>query len=94
MPALKVERAGVTYFVHAVAHGQGGAPRRSAVLSLVRALAAEGRALYSEQNLPAYYGFKAGSETLDHAVAADGTVKVVPAAPGYDSLMLGAKRAL
>ncbi|MEQ1920725.1 MAG: hypothetical protein ABL955_16160, partial [Elusimicrobiota bacterium] len=56
IPALKVERDGVTYFVHAVAHGQFGAPRRGAVLSLVRRVQAAGHALYSEQNLPAYYG--------------------------------------
>lgn len=94
VPALKVERNGITYFVHAVAHGQLGAPRRASVLALVRKLAAEGRSLYSEQNLPAYYGYKSGRETLDHAVAADGSVKIVPAAPGFDSLTLGVKRAL
>ncbi len=94
VPALTVERNGITYFVHAVAHGQFGPPRRSAVLALVRELAAEGRALYSEQNLPAYYGFKAGRETLDHAVAADGFVKIVAAAPGYDALTLRVKRAI
>lgn len=94
VPALKVERNGITYFVHAVAHGQGGAPRRAAVLALVRELAAEGRSLYSEQNLPAYYGFKSGRETLDHAVSADGSLKIVPAAPGYDPLTLRVKRAI
>jgi len=94
IPALTVERNGITFYIHAVAHGQGGAPRRSSVISLIRGLEREGRAVYSEQNLPAYYGFTHGRETLDHAVAADGSLKIISAAPGYDLLSLRVKRAL
>lgn len=94
VPALKVEREGVTYLVHGVAHGQYGPPRRSAVLSLVRRAVAAGHALYSEQNLPAYYGYKAGFETLDHAAASGGPARIVPAAPGFTQTSLFAKRAI
>jgi hypothetical protein len=94
IPALKVHRDGVTYYVHAVAHGQYGAPRRSAVLTLVRKIAASGQALYSEQNLPAYYGYKLGFETLDHESAAGAPARVVPAAPGYSLPALALKRAI
>lgn len=94
VPALKVERDGVAYFVHGVAHGQFGAPRRGAVLSVIRRAAAAGHALYSEQNLPAYYGYKAGFETLDHASAAGAPAAVVPAAPGYTRTSLLVKRAI
>lgn len=83
VPALEVERDGVAYFVHAVTHGQLGAPRRAAVLSLVRRVAAAGHALYSEQNLPAYYGYKTGFETLDHASTEGAPAMVVAAAPRY-----------
>ncbi len=92
VPALKVERNGVTYFVHAVAHGQYGAPRRGAVLSLVRRVQAAGRPLYSEQNLPAHYGYLAGFETLDHTPSV--LPSVVPAAPGYTRFSLLVKRTL
>lgn len=92
IPALKVQRDGTTYFVHAVAHGQFGPPRRAAVLSLVRRVQAAGHALYSEQNLPAYYGYKSGFETLDHAASA--LPSVVPAAPGYTRATLLLKRAI
>jgi len=92
IPALKVERDGITYYVHAVAHGQAGAPRRGALLSMVRSLHAASREVYSEQNLPAYYGYRAGFETLDHAGGA--TPKIVAAAPGYDDATLFLKRAL
>lgn len=94
VPALKVSRDGVTFFVHGVAHGQYGPPRRSAVLSLVRRVQAAGRALYSEQNLPAYYGYKAGLETLDHAAVSGSPAEVVPAAPGYTRASLLVKRAV
>jgi hypothetical protein len=90
VPALKVVKDGVTYFVHAVAHGRLGPPRRGAVLSMVRGLEKSGAALYSEQNLPAYFGYKAGFETLDHAFP----VRVVPAAPGFTSGTLRVKRAI
>lgn len=90
VPALTVVRDGVTYYVHGVAHGQLGAPRRGAVLSAIRAIAASGEALYSEQNLPAHYGYTAGFETLDHETP----VRVVPAAPGYSPLTLLLKRAI
>ncbi|MCM2305023.1 MAG: hypothetical protein NDJ72_09995, partial [Elusimicrobia bacterium] len=94
VPALRVERDGVVYFVHGVAHGQFGPPRRGAVLSLVRRAAAAGHALYSEQNLPAYYGYKAGFETLDHAAVPGAPLAVVPAAPGLTRAALLLKRAI
>ena len=94
IPALKVVRGGVTYFVHGVAHGQNSPPRRGAVLALTRAVVAAGHALYSEQNLPAYYGYTAGRETLDHK-APDGTpTTVVAAAPGFTPASLLIKRAI
>lgn len=92
VPALKVVRDGVVYYVHGVAHGQLGAPRRSAILSLARKVASSGHALYSEQNLPAYYGYKSGFETLDHAIGSP--AKVVPAAPGFTRVALLLKRAI
>lgn len=94
VPALTVARDGVTYFVHGVAHGRYGAPRRGAVLSTIRRALAAGHALYSEQNLPAYYGYNAGLETLDHASAAGAPAVVVPAAPGYTRAALIVKRAI
>ncbi|MDP3542686.1 MAG: hypothetical protein Q8T11_09505 [Elusimicrobiota bacterium] len=94
VPALKVERDGVTYFVHGVAHGKYGPPRRGAVLSTIRSAVAAGHALYSEQNLPAYYGYKAGLETLDHAAASGSPAAVVPAAPGHSRASLFLKRAV
>lgn len=90
VPALTVVRDGVTFYVHAVAHGQLGAPRRGAVLSTVRRAAAAGHAVYSEQNLPAHYGYTAGFETLDH----ESSVRVVPAAPGFSKASLLLKRAI
>lgn len=92
--ALKARRDGVTYFVHAVAHGQLGAPRRFSVLSLVRQVEASGQALYSEQNLPAHYGYKKGMETLDHVAAEGAAAVLVAAAPGYTRAALLLKRAL
>lgn len=93
VPALKVEREGVTFFVHGVAHGKYGPPRRGAVLATIRRAVAAGHAVYSEQNLPAYYGYKAGYETLDHAAASGGPARVVPAAPGFSKPSLLLKRA-
>ncbi|MBI2386419.1 MAG: hypothetical protein HYV14_10445 [Elusimicrobia bacterium] len=94
VPALTVERDGTVFFVHGVAHGKYGAPRRGAVLSTVRRALAAGHAVYSEQNLPAYYGYKAGLETLDHASASGAPAKVVPAAPGLTRAALLLKRAI
>ncbi len=94
IPALKVERDGVTYFVHGVAHGQHSPPHRGAVLSLVRRVQAAGHALYSEQNLPAYYGYKAGFETLDHKAPDGYPTTVVAAAPGFTPASLFVKRAI
>jgi len=94
VPALKVEKDGIVYLVHGVAHGKYGAPRRGAVLSTVRRALAAGHAVYSEQNLPAYYGYKAGIETLDHASASGAPAKVVPAAPGFTRASLLLKRAI
>lgn len=94
VPALKVERDGVVYFVHGVAHGQGAPPRRGAVLKLARESVASGDALYSEQNLPAYYGYAAGRETLDHKAPAGYPVTVVNAAPGFTAASLKIKRAI
>lgn len=81
--ALKVERGGVTYYVHAVAHGRHVAPRRGAVLAMAAKLEKAGRALYSEQNLPAYYGYTTGKETLDHRAPDGYPTTVVAAAPGW-----------
>lgn len=92
--ALKVERDGTTYFVHAVAHGQTAPPRRGAVLSLARQVLAAGHALYSEQNLPAYYGYKAGLETLDHKAPDGYPTTIVVAAPQYTRATLALKRAI
>lgn len=89
--ALKVTRSGITYFVHGVAHGQLGAPRRSAVLATVRRITSSGESLYSEQNLPAHYGYTAGLETLDHASSLP---EIVPAAPGFSAASLRLKRAV
>lgn len=94
VPALTVERDGIVYLVHGVAHGKYGPPRQGAVLSLVRRAAAAGHAVYSEQNLPAYYGYKAGRETLDHASVSGAPAKVVPAAPGFSTSSLLLKRAI
>lgn len=94
VPALAVERDGIVYLVHGVAHGKYGPPRRGAVLSLVRRSVAAGHAVYSEQNLPAYYGYKAGLETLDHAAASGAPARVVPAAPGFTRAALLLKRAI
>ena len=94
VPALKVERDGIVYLVHGVAHGKYGPPRRGAVLSLIRRASAAGHAVYSEQNLPAYYGYKAGLETLDHAAASGAAAKIVPAAPGFSKPALLLKRAI
>lgn len=94
VPALKVERDGIVYLVHGVAHGKYGPPRRGAVLSTVRRALAEGHAVYSEQNLPAYYGYKGGLETLDHAAASGAPAKIVPAAPGFTRAALSLKRAI
>lgn len=69
VPALTATRDGVTYFVHAVAHGRLRPAGRGRVLALARRLEAEGRPLYSEQNFPAAYGYAWGMEMLDHAVA-------------------------
>ncbi len=94
VPALKVERDGVTYFVHGVAHGQNAPPRRGDILALTRKIVSAGHALYSEQNLPVYYGYKAGRETLDHKAPDGYPTSVVPAAPGYTVATLFAKRAI
>lgn len=96
VPALKVERDGTTYFVHAVVHGQTAPPRRGEVLALARDVRAAGRALYSEQNLPAYYGYVAGRETLDHAAPSlpATPVTVVAAAPGFTQATLLVKRVI
>lgn len=94
VPALSVERDGITFLIHGVAHGKYGAPLRGAVLSTVRRALAAGHAVYSEQNLPAYYGYKAGLETLDHASASGAPARVVPAAPGFTRAALLLKRAI
>ena len=83
VPALKVERGGVTYFVHGVIHGRFGPVRPWAVLSLVGRIAAAGHALYSEQRFPAYYGYTYGRETLDLPSAAGAPAPVVAAAPNH-----------
>ncbi|MBI2789729.1 MAG: hypothetical protein HYX59_13705 [Elusimicrobia bacterium] len=94
VPALKVEKDGIVYLVHGVAHGKYGAPRRGAVLSTVRRALAAGHAVYSEENLPAYYGYKAGLETLDHAAASGAPARIVVAAPSFTRASLLLKRAI
>ncbi len=94
VPALKVVRDGKTYLVHGVTHGQLGAPARGSVLRLARAVAKKGDALYSEQNLPAYYGFTTGRETLDHASEKGALPAIVPAAQGRTVASLRLSRVL
>ncbi len=93
--ALKVERGGTTYYVHGVAHGRHVAARRGAVLALAERLRKAGRALYSEQNLPAFYGYVFGRETLDHGAPSAPTTPtaVVDAAPGWSASGLVVKNA-
>lgn len=79
VPAVRVERGGVSYFIHPVAHGQLMPHRRGAVARLAREVKERGGALYWEQNLPAFYGIPAGREVRDHAVLTDSPVTVVPA---------------
>ena len=92
VPALKVVRDGVIFYVHGVSHGQLSPPRRASVLRLASRLTASGTPLYSEQNLPAYYGYKAGKETLDHRAPDGYPVTLVPAAPGFSRTSLAVKR--
>ncbi|UPT73754.1 MAG: hypothetical protein M0D55_18195 [Elusimicrobiota bacterium] len=92
VPALKVERGGVTYFVHAIAHGEHAPPRRGALLALAAKVESSGAALYSEQNLPVYYGYAAGKETLDHKAPLGYPTLVVDAARGWTKSGLAAKR--
>lgn len=94
VPALRVEKDGVTYFVHGVAHGQLGAPDARAVRALARRAAAEGGFLYSEQNLPAHYGYAVGLETLDHEARRGVPLALRPAANGAAPAALLARRAL
>ena len=94
VPALTVKRGAATYFVHPVVHGQYGPPRRRAVLALVRKIEAAGEVLYSEQNLPAYYGYTTGYETLDHAASDGAPIWLVPAARDFTSASLRLKRAI
>lgn len=94
VPALKVVVGKTTFFVHGVTHGQAGAPRRGAVLRLARTVEKSGAALYSEQNLPAYYGYATGQETLDHASADGAVARLVPAAGGRSKGSLLAARAI
>lgn len=92
--ALKVERGGTTYYVHAVAHGRHVAPRRGAVLAMVSRMEKAGLALYSEENLPVFYGYATGKETLDHKAPFGYPTTVVAAAPGWTAPGLRVKNAL
>ena len=94
IPALKIVRDGSTYFVHGVTHGRFGPPRRGAVLNLAREIVRSGGTLYSEQNLPAYYGYALGRETLDHASAAGAAARIGSAAGGQPAAALLAARAI
>ena len=82
VPALVVRKGSKTYFIHPIAHGQWRPNGRGAVLGLVRRIRKSGQALYSEQILPAFYGYRDGRETLDHAVLNGRPVTVVDASRG------------
>lgn len=79
LPAVKVERGGVSYYLHPVAHGSLMPHRRGAVARLARAVRTRGAALYWEQNLPAFYGVPSGREVRDHAALSGAPVAVVAA---------------
>lgn len=79
VPAVRVERGGVSYLIHPVAHGRLMPHNRGAVARLARQVEKSGGALYWEQNLPAFYGVPAGREVGDHAALVDAPVTVVPA---------------
>lgn len=79
VPAVRVERGGVAYYIHPVAHGQLMPHGRGAVARLARQVEKAGGALYWEQNLPAFYGVPRGREVRDHAVLTDDPVTVLPA---------------
>ncbi|MEK7390400.1 MAG: hypothetical protein AAB036_11970 [Elusimicrobiota bacterium] len=93
IPALTVRRENTTYFVHGVNHGQVYPPRRHDVLSTVERIAESGEVLYSEENLPAHYGYRVGREALDHASSAGAPAAIVPAARTYTAFTLALKRA-
>lgn len=82
VPAFKVEKDGVTYFVHGIVHGQLRPAGRGAVLQTVKAVEARGAALYSEENLPSFYGYSYGLETLDHGVESDAAAPLSAPAAG------------
>ncbi|MBI4346789.1 MAG: hypothetical protein HY553_08030 [Elusimicrobia bacterium] len=67
VPALTVEKDGVTYYVHGLLHGHRNHPAywRDA-RRLARELEARGLPLYWEQGLPEHYGTAYGREALDH----------------------------
>lgn len=93
VPALVVERAEATYFVHPIAHGSLLPHGRGALKRLVRAVERRGAGLYFEQNVPAFYGLAAGREVLDHAAADGGPARVVDAARA-DTRRAALRRAL
>ncbi len=92
LPALKVERGGVTYWVHGVTHGQRGAPRRGAVLKTAANIEKAGHALYSEHHLPLHYGYGYGHETLDQAAADGSPAEIAPAANGLSRAQIRAAK--
>lgn len=79
VPALTARKDGITYFIHGVVHGQVRPAGRGRVRSLVERLQSRGLPLYSEQNLPAAYGFSWGWETLDHASQDGSPARLRPA---------------
>lgn len=72
VPAITVKRGDRTYFIHGVAHGQLYPPNRRDVVRLVSHIKKQGHALYSEHDMPLYYGFSYGLETMDRAINAVG----------------------
>lgn len=68
LPALVVHAGGVRYSIHGIAHGVVRPIREREVRKLVDSLQKNGAALYSEQNLPAFFRYSYGAETLDQRI--------------------------
>jgi hypothetical protein len=94
VPALKVATSRATYFVHGLNHGSFVVSHRGDVLRAVRKIAAEGHALYSEQNFPINYGYTYGRETRDHVISPAGQVLVQGAAQGFSAAAVRLTRIL
>jgi hypothetical protein len=84
IPSLVIPSQGVAYHIHGIAHGSVRPIQPNRVARLVSSLKKEGAALYSEQNLPAFYHYGYGVETLDHRVLSGQEIALrdVPAMKG------------